>query len=160
MEKLRSLNSHLGYKSLRSHSAEEFCTALALGLLLKSNTAVDDLATQGARASAGMVSACFSQMFNQIIHSFLPSHFRANPTRKPLSAGAVRQDPQRPDPLINGHGANTDTCDSSEDAGPIFTNVPSAWEAESSASRPGTGASARPETRNISPQDIVSSVVY
>ena len=35
MEKLRSLNSHLGYKILWCHSPEEFCIALAIGLLLK-----------------------------------------------------------------------------------------------------------------------------
>ena len=39
-KKLRSFNSHLGYKISRSHSPEEFFIALAIGLLLKSNTAV------------------------------------------------------------------------------------------------------------------------
>ena len=36
VEKLTSLNSHLGYKILRSHSPEELCIALAIRLLLKS----------------------------------------------------------------------------------------------------------------------------
>ena len=37
-KKLRSFKSHVGYKILRSHSPEEFFIALAIGLLLKSNT--------------------------------------------------------------------------------------------------------------------------
>ena len=36
--KLKSLNGHVGYKILRSYSPEEFFIALAIGLLLKSNT--------------------------------------------------------------------------------------------------------------------------
>ena len=36
---VRSFNSHVGYKILRSHSPEEFFTALANRLLLKPNTA-------------------------------------------------------------------------------------------------------------------------
>ena len=35
----RSFNNHVGYKILRSHSPEEFYIALAIGLLLKLNTA-------------------------------------------------------------------------------------------------------------------------
>ena len=35
-----SFNSHVGYKILRSHSPEEFFITLAIGLLLKSNTAI------------------------------------------------------------------------------------------------------------------------
>ena len=35
---LRGIDSHVGYKILRSHSPEEFCIALTIGLLLKSNT--------------------------------------------------------------------------------------------------------------------------
>ena len=37
-KKLRSFNNHMGYKISRSHSPEEFFIALAIGLLLKSNT--------------------------------------------------------------------------------------------------------------------------
>ena len=37
-KKLRSSNSHVGYKILRSNSPDEFIIALAIGLLLKSNT--------------------------------------------------------------------------------------------------------------------------
>ena len=39
-KKLRSFNSHVGYKISRYHSPEEFFMALAIGLLLKSNTAL------------------------------------------------------------------------------------------------------------------------
>ena len=35
---LKSFNGYVGYKILRSHSPEEFFIALAIGLLLKSNT--------------------------------------------------------------------------------------------------------------------------
>ena len=41
-KKLRSFNSHMGYKISRSHSPEEFFMALAIGLLLKSNTVMYD----------------------------------------------------------------------------------------------------------------------
>ena len=40
LKKLRLFNSHVGYKILRSHSPMEFFIALAMGLLLKSNTVV------------------------------------------------------------------------------------------------------------------------
>ena len=39
LKKLGSFNSHVSYKILRSHSPKEFFIALAIGLLLKSNTA-------------------------------------------------------------------------------------------------------------------------
>ena len=39
-KKLGSFNSHMGYKILRSRSPKEFFIALAIGLLLKSNTVV------------------------------------------------------------------------------------------------------------------------
>ena len=38
--KLKSFNGNVGYKILRSHSPQEFSIALAIGLLLKSNTAL------------------------------------------------------------------------------------------------------------------------
>ena len=38
-KKMGSLNSHVGYEILRSHSPKEFFIALAIRLLLKSNTA-------------------------------------------------------------------------------------------------------------------------
>ena len=38
INKLRSFNSHVGYKILRSYYPEEFFIALAIGLVLKSNT--------------------------------------------------------------------------------------------------------------------------
>ena len=38
INKTESFNGHVGYKILRSHSPEEFFIALAIGLLLKSNT--------------------------------------------------------------------------------------------------------------------------
>ena len=41
IEKTESFNSQMGYKILRSHSPEEFFIALAIGLLLKSNTAIN-----------------------------------------------------------------------------------------------------------------------
>ena len=43
MEKLKHLNSHLGYKILRSHSPDEFCIALAIRLLFKSNTVFENI---------------------------------------------------------------------------------------------------------------------
>ena len=42
IEKLRSFDSYVGYKILRSHSPEEFFNALAIGLLFKSNTGISN----------------------------------------------------------------------------------------------------------------------
>ena len=44
IKKLGSFNSHVSYKILRSHSPEEFFIALAIGLLLKSNTVIMPMA--------------------------------------------------------------------------------------------------------------------
>ena len=85
-KKLRSFNSHLGYKISRSHSPEEFFIALAIGLLLKSNTVISKEYVQLARPKIESRDPIFftgTQSLSQVSGSdrLFPhgSEFRPNP---------------------------------------------------------------------------------